>query len=148
MGSAGVKLAISKANMRKALVGHRGCVSKAARGLKIAPSTLQKRIDADPELKRMVHELRHEYDEMVFDEVEDTLLFAITNRKKDLTTAARVAMWYANIKGKSRGFHRVDITHIATEEDHSRHNALMSQLRELQSARNIANSNISEETKS
>lgn len=108
MSVPGAKIAISKATMKKAIEGHRGCVSKAAKGLRIAPSTLQRRIDDDPELKRLVHELRHEYDEMILDEVEDTLKYALENRKKDLSNAVKVATWIADRKGKSRGLAKSD----------------------------------------
>lgn len=103
MSIPGVKIAISKATMKKAIIGHRGCVSKAAKGLRIAPSTLQRKIDNDPELKTLVHELRHEYDEMIMDEVEDTIKFALINRKKDLTNAVKIVMWLSDRKGKGRG---------------------------------------------
>jgi hypothetical protein len=131
MGSPGVKIAIAKKTIIKAITTAKGRVTAAAKCLRIHPSTLKKRIDADPELRGLLHSLRQEYELMVLDEAEDTLMYALENRKKDLSNACRTAQYVLNHRGTSRGYNKIE--HIsATEEDIARHNALMKQLRDIQ----------------
>lgn len=104
MGTPGVKWNVSKAAIVKAIKKHKGKITYAARELDCDYTTIKKRINADPELIALIDEERNSFSELLLDSAEDTLLYGISNRQKDLGKALSSAFFVLNNKGKQRGY--------------------------------------------
>lgn len=104
MGTPGVKFGVKKSKIAEALKKHKGVVSYAARDLNTTHGTLLKYINKDPELVELLSNLRHDFENLLLDSAENTLLYGLGKRETDLTNALKSSFYILNNKGKSRGY--------------------------------------------
>lgn len=104
MGTPGVPLVFTKDEIREALKKAKGKVTYAAKALNCSYQVIKNKIDADPDLIKLVSELRHEFDSLLLDSSEDTLLYAQTKRDVDLGNALKASFYILNNKGRERGY--------------------------------------------
>lgn len=110
MGTSGVPWNISKDSIIEALKARKGKITYAARDLKVHYTTLKKRVYADSELLSLIDELRNEFNAILVDSAEDTMLYAMQNRKNDLASALKSCFYILNNKGKHLGYSQKTIT--------------------------------------
>ena len=104
MGVQGSPCDLTKAEITEALKKRKGRITYAAKDLNVKYETLKKKIDADPELVQLLHDLRYVFDETMLDSAEDTLMYGMGKREVDLGNALRSAFYILNNKGKGRGY--------------------------------------------
>lgn len=104
MATSGVKFNRSKNEIIEAIKKHNGKLTKVAKHLNCCYDTVRKYTDDDPEIVKLIHNLRQEYDENLCDLAEDTLTDAMDARVGDMTNALKSAFFVLNNKGKNRGY--------------------------------------------
>jgi len=105
MGTPGVPLIPpSKDEIVKVLRKYGGRLTKVAKHFEFCYTSLRKLIDPDPELVKLVAELRQSYDENLCDTAEDVLTYAMNQHKTDLTNSLKSTFYVLNNKGLMRGY--------------------------------------------
>ncbi len=104
MATPGTPWIVKKSTIVQVLKRTKGRISRAAKALGVAHVTLRLKIDADPELVKLLQDLRNDFDSVLVDAAENTLLYAVKNSKKDLTNALKSSFFVLNNKGKERGY--------------------------------------------
>jgi hypothetical protein len=104
MGTQGVPLDIPKSVIIDSIKKRKGVVTYVCKDLDICHDTALKYINADPELKQLLADQRHSYDEYLCDKSESVLVYALNRCETDLSNALGSAKYILNNKGKSRGY--------------------------------------------
>lgn len=107
MGTPGVPLNIPKESIAASIKSCRGRMTHMAPALDCSIIYLRERINADPELVALLAETRNHRDENLLDGAEDTLQFALDQRKDadgDINAALKSAFFVLNNKGRKRGY--------------------------------------------
>ncbi len=112
MGTSGVKWHYDKTALITSLKARKGKIILVAKDFKVDRHTVSKVIREDEELAQLVADIRNDYDETSLDAAEDTLLYALSIKKDDLSSALRSAFFLLNNKGKGRGY-----AHPKSKED-------------------------------
>jgi len=101
MGTPGVPLAISRETLVTALKKHSGNKTKAAKDLDITRHCLHQKVIEDPELVKLVSDLRHSRDIWLCDKAEDALEKALDS-DIDINASLKSAFYVLNNKGNDR----------------------------------------------
>lgn len=103
MGTSGVPWNVPKNRIIEAIKAKRGVLTHVCKELDAAHETVLRHINKDPELKAVLDAARHEYDDLICDLSENTLLYAVS-QKEDLSNGIRAAQFVLNNKGRKRGY--------------------------------------------
>lgn len=104
MATSGTPWIIEKDKIVEELKKTAGRMTHTARNLGVSYMTLQKKVKEDPEIEKLVSDLRNNYEETMLDIAEDTIAYAMGMRREDLTNANKAAFFVLNSKGASRGY--------------------------------------------
>lgn len=132
MGTPGVPLNLPKDAIVAALKKNDGKVNHASKDLDIHPWTLRKLIKKDPELQDLLQKLRHNYDEKLLDQAEETLKYALEQKHDDVNAALKSSFYVLNNKGRARGYNPPTKLDAFNEKDKESVENLLSTLREYQ----------------
>ena len=94
----------SKSEIVESLKEQRGRLTYVARYFNVAYETLKKKIDSDPELIKLVSDLRNDFENTILDTAENCVLKAMDNQGSDPNNAIKSAFYVLNSKGKIRGW--------------------------------------------
>ncbi len=100
----GIPFEASKEAVVAALKKRNGVITEAAKEFGVDRHTLAKRIHQDKDLEDLSLELRCNLVEQRLDCAEDTIAFAIEQRKNDLGNALKASFFMLNNLGKKRGY--------------------------------------------
>lgn len=104
MATSGSPWIIDKQDIIDTIKRRKGVLRHVAKDLNVAPTTLLKKINSDPEIVQLVKDERNAVHEISLDESEETILYAMQNREIDLSNALKSAFFTLNSKGESRGW--------------------------------------------
>jgi len=104
MGTPGVPWNPSKDIIVNILKECKGVISKAAKKFEVAPLTLYRKINADPELVQLLKDLREDYETVMLDMAENCVSYAMSNMTLKPDQALKASFFVLNSKGKTRGW--------------------------------------------
>lgn len=116
MGTPGVPFNIPKEVILEAIKTRKGVITHICKDLSSAHGTLIKHINADSDLKAALDAARHEYDDILCDVAEGTMLYT-AGQREDLSAAISACKFVLNNKGKKRGYTPPNYKEPTTEGD-------------------------------
>jgi len=109
------ELTLNKKSVTTALKKNKGVYLHACKLLNVDRSTLSRFVNEHPDLKKLVIELRTQFEEDLLDACEDVLSKLIKKIDTDPTNALKSAIYTLNNKGKRRGY-----AHPDADRDHDK----------------------------
>src|SRR4029077_64737 len=97
----------TKGDVCDALTKHKGIVARAAKELNIARYSLYRLINDDPDLYKLLCDLRSDVDEQFLDVAESIILRSMSDYEKRPSNALRATIYTLNSRGKTRGWNNV-----------------------------------------
>ena len=134
-----------KGDISDALCKHKGIVARAAKELNIARYTLYKKINDDPDLQKLLANLRSDTDEQFLDAAENIIFRSMADYEKRPANALRAAMYTISTRGKPRGWSRDVIGEIENISDSLK--SVMNQLTKSQNQSLDVSKESSDDTK-
>lgn len=103
MGTQGVPWNVPKSRILESIRAKKGVITHICKDLDVHYDTVTRHIKKDPELQEALDLARNEYDDLICDMSENTLLYAVSQRE-DLSSGIRAAQFVLNNKGRKRGY--------------------------------------------
>lgn len=103
MGTQGVPLNLSESAISECIKKRKGVITHICKDLDVSHTALTRFINDRPHLKDELDHARHEYDDLICDLSENTMLYAVS-QKEDLGSALSAAKFVLNNKGRKRGY--------------------------------------------
>lgn len=100
----GIKFDPPRASLAASIKNHLGRMNLVCRDFGVDRHTVYKYVNSDPEFRELAAEMRKQYVEILLDNAEDTLAYALSVRGTDLTNSLKASFFTLNNQGKSRNY--------------------------------------------